>query len=173
MGMIMRIARCPHAAFTCLLALALTTACGGRDAAKDADPSAEASAESEGSAEAEAAPAPAADPSAATNAPLTAADIDVWQKGMAGELEAVRAAAAKMKSAKTENDTLSAMMEVQENATQAAGAKAAGVDLERYKVIHSNLSAAASYMTRTLAASTRPCSPPRSAPSCGSRTRPS
>ena len=146
----MRIARCPHAAFTCLLVLALTTACGGGDAAEDADPSAEASTEAEGSAEAEAPPAnpaPAADPSAATNAPLTAADIDVWRKGMAGELEAVRAAGTKMKSAKTESDTLSAMMEVQENATQAAGAKGAGVELERYKVIRSNLSAAVSYLT--------------------------
>ena len=42
------------------------------------------------------------------------------------------------------------MMGVQEMATMEAGAKAAGVDLERYKAIRSNLSSAASYMTPEL-----------------------
>ncbi len=149
----MRLDRRPLALVTGFLALTLTTACGGGDAAEDTDPSAEASAESEVSAEGDAAPATstqAADPSTGTNAPLTVADIDVWQKGMAGELETVRAASARMKSAKTQTDTLSAMLAVQENATQEEGAKAAGVDLERYKVIRSNLLAAASYMTPSI-----------------------
>ena len=84
------------------------------------------------------------------NAPLTPADIDRWERGIAGELEAVRAASAKLKTAKTGEDTLSAMMGVQEMNTVAAGAQAAGVDQERYKVIRSNLSAAAGYLTPEL-----------------------
>ena len=69
---------------------------------------------------------------------------------MAGELEAVHAAAAKLKDAKTGDDTLTAMMGVQDMATSEAGAKAAGVDEERYKLIRSNLSAAASYLAPTI-----------------------
>ncbi|HUR93796.1 MAG TPA: hypothetical protein VMY76_04405 [Gemmatimonadales bacterium] len=137
----------------CLLALILTTACGGREAARDdTDTSAEASAESSGGGDTLSPPAPPA-PAAETNAasaPLAADDIARWEKGMAGELEAVRSASAKLKAAKTGEDTLSAMMGVQETATMDAGAKAAGVDLERYKVIRSNLSAAASYLTPQL-----------------------
>jgi hypothetical protein len=141
----MRFDRFPRAAFACLLALTPAAGCGGRDTANDeADPSADAPAEGE------AAPpsgAPAGDPSAAITAPVTVADLDRWQKGMAGELAAVREGAAKMKSAKTNEDTLSAMMAVQETATREAGAKAAGLELERYGFISSNLSAAASYLT--------------------------
>jgi hypothetical protein len=77
---------------------------------------------------------------------LTVADIDRWEKGMAAELAAVRNASAKIKEAKTGEDSLSAMMGVQETATAEAGAKAAGVDVERYKVIQSTLSSAASYL---------------------------
>ena len=55
-------------------------------------------------------------------------------------------AAAKLKSAKTGEDTLSAMMAVQDMSTAAAGAKASGVDEERYKLIRSDLSAAAGYL---------------------------
>ena len=129
---------------TGLVAAALLAACGGGDKAPDA-------AEAEAAPPAAETPAPAAGSQAdVTNAPLAAADIDRWEKGMAGELEAVRAAADKMKTAKSSEDTLSAMMGVQEMATQEAGAKAAGVELERYKVIRSNLSAAASYMTPEL-----------------------
>lgn len=80
-------------------------------------------------------------------APITTADIERWDKGMAGELKAVQEAAAKMKSAKSGEDTLSAMMGVQETATMGAGATAAGLDLERYKFVRSNLSAAVSYLT--------------------------
>jgi hypothetical protein len=69
---------------------------------------------------------------------------------MAGELGAVQAAADRLKTARSNEDSLSAMMGVQEMATMEAGAKAAGVDPERYKVIRSNLSSAASYMTPEL-----------------------
>jgi hypothetical protein len=42
------------------------------------------------------------------------------------------------------------MMGVQEMATQEVGAKAVGMDLERYKLIRSELSAATSYLTPQL-----------------------
>jgi hypothetical protein len=141
--------RLPRAALACVLALTLS-ACGGGDTDKeDSSPPADeaAGAEDAGSEAAPASPQAADDASATATAPVTVADIDRWQKGMAAELEAVRAGGRKMKEARTNEDTLSAMMAVQENATQEAGAKAAGLDLERYKFIRSELSAAASYMT--------------------------
>ena len=65
---------------------------------------------------------------------------------MTAELEAVQQAAARLKSAKTGEDTLSSMMAMQDLSTVAAGAKAAGVDEERYKLIRSDLSAAAGHL---------------------------
>ena len=131
-----------------LLVLASLAGCGGEKPAPTPDAEADA-------AEAEAAPsAEAATPPPASgnpvNAPLSVEDIDRWKKGMSGELEAVKAAAGKMKTARTADDTMAAMMGVQEMATAEDGAKAAGVDLERYKTIRSNLSSAASYMTPEL-----------------------
>lgn len=69
---------------------------------------------------------------------------------MEGELKAVNEAAAKLKSAKTSEDTLTAMMGVQEMATAEAGAKAAGLDPERYKFVRSSLSAVVGYLTPQL-----------------------
>ncbi len=66
---------------------------------------------------------------------------------MAAELVAVREAGTKLKEARTGEDTLSAMMGVQEMTTTQAGAAAAGVDLERYKSIRSDLSAVAAALT--------------------------
>jgi hypothetical protein len=82
--------------------------------------------------------------------PVTVPDIDSWKRGMAAELEKVREAGANLKEAKTGDDTLSAMMGMQEMATQEAGAKAAGLDLERYKFVNSELSAAVTYLTPAL-----------------------
>lgn len=97
------------------------------------------------------APAPAPDaagqPGGPSSAPLSVEDIERWEKGMAAELAAVQEAGAKLKSAKTGEDTLSALMGVQEMTTTAAGARAAGVDEERYSVVRSDLSAAAAYLT--------------------------
>ena len=123
---------------------ALLVACGQKDtpradAADAADPGdsvAEAPAP-------DAAPAPSSNPTAT---PLGVEDIDRWQRGMTAELEAVHQAAAKLKSAKTGDDTVSSMMAMQDMSTAAAGAKAAGVDEERYKLIRSDLSAAAGYL---------------------------
>ncbi len=123
---------------------ALLVACGGKDTSRtdsaDAADPADSVAEAPNPA---AAPAPSTSP---TTAPLTVADIDRWQRGMTAELDAVHQAAAKLKSAKTGEDTLSAMMAVQDMSTAAAGAKASGVDEERYKLIRSDLSAAAGYL---------------------------
>ncbi len=139
--------RIPRAALACVLALTFT-ACGGGDSdTDDAAPRVDAEARAEEGNE-PARQAPGA--MAGTNAPVTVADIDSWQKGMAAELEAVRAAGARLKEAKTGDDTLSAMMGLQEMATREAGAKAAGLDVERYKFVNSELSAATSYLTPAL-----------------------
>ena len=85
-----------------------------------------------------------------SSAPISVEDIGRWEKGMAAELAAVREAGEKLKSAKTGEDTLSALMGVQEMTTTPAGARAAGVDEERYRSIRSDLSAATSYLTPQL-----------------------
>ena len=66
---------------------------------------------------------------------------------MAGELKAVQEAGARMKTARTNEDSLNAMMGVQEMNTLGAGAQAAGLEQERYKFVRSNLSSVAGYMT--------------------------
>lgn len=81
------------------------------------------------------------------SAPLTPDDIERWDRGMAGEMKAIQDAAATIKTAKTGEDTLSAMMGVQEMATVAAAAQAAGLEQERYKFVRSNLSAVVAYLT--------------------------
>jgi hypothetical protein len=89
----------------------------------------------------ETAPAPATQ-----DAPLTVEDIGRWEKGMAAELAAVKAAGAKLAEARTGEDTLAAVMDVQEMATTPIGAKAAGMDPDRYRAMRSDLSAAVSYL---------------------------
>ncbi len=117
---------------------AVLCGCGSPDpkpnAAEDTTPARAAPAEA----------APAAAPAESGQKPLTVADIDRWDKGMAAELEAVHAAAAKLKQAKTADDTMTAMMGTQDMATLEAGAGAAGVDGERYNLIRSTFSTAAS-----------------------------
>ena len=134
----------PRLASSLLLIVPLMLGCGGKDddtAAEDANGGAAAD---NAPPSTEPAPAPATNPNVA---PLTTADIDRWDKGMAGELKAIEEAGAKIQSARSGEDTLSAMMGVQEMATIGAGAQAAGVELERYKFVRSNLSAVASYLT--------------------------
>lgn len=129
-----------------VLTASLLAGCGGsgeRDADDAADSAAETAAESE-AAESEAAPPPAAAPSAAeqTSAPLAVEDIDRWQRGMEAELTAVREAGAKLRSAKTGADTLSAMMGANDMTTRDAGAAAAGLSSERYQFVRTTLSSA-------------------------------
>ena len=116
--------------------------CGGK-----ADKDAEATAEAQGDT---AVPATAESQAGTVNpitAPLTSDDIARWDKGMAGELKAIQEAGEKIKNARSGEDTLSAMMGVQETATMAAGAQAAGLELERYKFVRSNLSGVVQYLT--------------------------
>jgi len=117
-----------------LAAVAFLTACSRPDKPDTADSAA-------------AAPDTAATTTAATASPanntpasLTADDIDRWQKGMDAELEAVRKAGHDLEAAKTSNDTLTAIMAANEMSTRDAGAKAAGVDPERYQLIRTTLS---------------------------------
>jgi hypothetical protein len=139
--------RLPRAALACVLAFTLT-ACGdgGGDSRSDEAPPGDAGADTGAGSET----APPASNASAGLQPVTVPDIESWKKGMAAELEAVRAAGTKLKEAKTGDDTLSAMMGLQEMATQEAGAKAAGLDLERYKFVNSELSAAVTYLTPEL-----------------------
>ncbi len=139
-----------QAASAGLLAVGLLFACGRKDAQPDVSADT-ASGEESAAQDTSSSAAPAAQPTGnPTSAPLTPADIERWTKGIDGELQAVREAGAKLKSARTSDDTLNAMMGVQEMATVDAGAKAAGVDPERYKFIRSNLSAVVSYLTPSL-----------------------
>jgi hypothetical protein len=140
--------RLPRTVLACLLALTLT-ACGGDgdSRSEEAAPPAEAGADTDAASEAA---LPASDASSGSTQPVTVPDIGSWKKGMAAELAEVRAAGTKLQEAKTADDTLSAMMGMQEMATQEAGAKAAGLELERYKFVNSELSAAVSYLTPEL-----------------------
>ncbi len=126
----------------CLLAALMLAACGGGDKDESRD---EAVADA-----AEDAPAPAPDAGGQSgsdnSAPVSVEDIERWKKGMAAELAAVQAAGAQLQSAKTSEDTLSAMMGVQEMTTTPAGARAAGLADERYNVIRSELSVAVGYL---------------------------
>jgi hypothetical protein len=139
--------RIPRTALACALAVTLN-ACGGGDS--DTDEAAPAAEAADTEAASEAPQVSEAAPSAGTVAPVTVAEIEGWKKGMSAELELVRAAGTKLKEAKTADDTLSAMMGLQEMATWEAGAKAADLDVERYKFVSSELSAAVSYLTPQL-----------------------
>lgn len=129
-----------------LLAAAFVAGCGDKEQDNQTDDAAPAAVE-------EQAPPTSEVQAAAGNpvaAPLTTDDIGRWEKGMAGEMKAVQDAATKMKAARTSEDTLNAMMGVQEMSTWAAGAQAAGLDQERYKFVRSNLSAVVGYLTPSL-----------------------
>jgi hypothetical protein len=127
-----------------LLTLLFLAGCGGGEGQKETHDAAAAGAAGD-------APAPAPDAASqsgnSSSAPLSVDDIERWEKGMAAELAAVQEAGAKLESAKTGEDTLSALMAVQEMTTTPAGARAAGVDEERYNVVRSDLSAAVAYLT--------------------------
>ena len=120
--------------------------CGTRDAKPEADHQVAEAEDATPAEDASAAAAPAAAPADDGQKPLTVADIDRWDKGMAAELEAVHAAATKLKEAKTADDTLTAMTATQDMSTLEAGAQAAGVDRERYNLIRSTFSSAAGYL---------------------------
>jgi hypothetical protein len=104
-------------------------------------PAAGSEAAAEASAEAPAAqPAPAA-PSDPQPAQLTTADLDAYEKGVLAQIEAVRKSSERLKTAKTANDTLSAIGDALPANTQQIGAQAAGMDLERWKVVSGQIEA--------------------------------
>ena len=126
---------------TLLLTALILAACGG-DApdrgTPESDPQAQAPEDTS---------AGAGEASDQASLPVTVADIDRWKKGMEAELAVVQASGEKLRSAKSGEDTLSALMGVQEMATIPAGARAAGIGEDRYKTVRSNLSAAVAYLT--------------------------
>jgi hypothetical protein len=136
----------PLAAALLTLAVAAPLACGKR-ADKDADTaSAAQSADAESAdstASSGAAPAPAASESPA-DAPITAADIDAYERGLAAELAAVRKAQEQMRGAKSANDTLEAMTASLDMQTQPEAAKAAGISVDRYRYLNTVLGGAIS-----------------------------
>ena len=127
------------------LLLAGLYACG-HDAKSDADAAAAASEDATPAQDASIDTAPSAAPADPGQKPVTVADIERWSQGMAAELQAVNAAAAKLKQAKTAEDTSNAMAGMLDTETLAAGAQAAGVDGERYNLIRSTFSTAAGYL---------------------------
>jgi len=140
-----RSSRALTAVVSLTLALVATSAsaCAGNksDDAADADSTAVATAATAATAGAPS-NAPATTPAASsqpTNAPLEAADIDRWQRGMQGELEAVHKAGEAMRNAKNMNDSTSALFAANESSTLAAGAAAAGVSEARYQTIRTTL----------------------------------
>ncbi|HEX6575884.1 MAG TPA: hypothetical protein VF042_13020, partial [Gemmatimonadaceae bacterium] len=81
-------------------------------------------------------------PGTGNAAPVTVEDIDRWQRGMEAELKAVQDAGVKLKAARNSQDTLDAMIGANEMSTLEAGARAAGLDPERYKFVRTALSSA-------------------------------
>src|SRR5690606_5688417 len=90
---------------------------------------------------------PPASNAGADTAPLTVADVERWERGMQAELEAVEEAERSFGQARNAEDTLNAMTAANETATLEAGARAAGVNVERYRFIRRNLSNAVKNLT--------------------------
>ena len=149
--------RCPRLC-TGLTSFVLLTlilaACGGKDpdsSTDDESASADSAAEAATPQSETVSPGQTSEPAAnAVTAPLTRDDIARWEKGIEGEMDAVRQASTKLQNARTGEDTIAAMMGVQEMATLEAGAGAAGLEPERYKFVRSNLSAVVQILTPAL-----------------------
>lgn len=117
--------------------LPLTYACGGGGDATD-------SAVADTAAAVDTASLGAVAPSAgsAVDAPLSPSDIDAFERGLRAELEAVNKAIADKAAAKSGTDTLSAIMGATEQQTVEAGARAAGLTVDRYRTIVNAISGA-------------------------------
>ncbi len=113
-------------------------ACAGGDREEPAADSAIATVDD--SAAAATPPADAAPASESDDAPLGAADLDRWQKGMEAELKAVQEAGAKLAAARSGLDSVAAVGATIESSTREAGAAAAGVTPDRYLEIRGTLS---------------------------------
>ncbi len=73
--------------------------------------------------------------SEAVDAPLAVADIERWERGQRAEMEEVEKSLEKLKSAKTGMDSASAQLGAMEMSTIEAGARAAGLSVDRYRRI--------------------------------------
>ena len=139
-------------AFSAVLAtVCVIAACSGGESTEETAATADAADAGEGGEggedAAEAAAAPATSTAEMTaEASMTVADIDRWQKGMVAELAAVRDAGKQLKAARTGTDSISAIMAANETSTRGPGARAAGVDENRYGLIASTLSSIVRYM---------------------------
>lgn len=72
----------------------------------------------------------------AVDAPMTVEDVDRYERGVKAEIDAARKAVEDRKRARTSNDSLSAQFAALEQATVEAGARAAGVSVERYRALN-------------------------------------
>jgi len=108
-------------ALTALVISVLALGCGKKAADSSSTDTSDRSGTSMAAPGDSAAGGPAAlSPSTRASTPLTVTDVQRWERGMEGELEAVQAAAAKMHSARSGEDSLNAMMGVQEMSTLSA-----------------------------------------------------
>jgi len=71
------------------------------------------------------------------DAPVTAADIDLYERALTAEIAEVRKALDKRRSAKTSTDTLAAMSAALDMNTTPAAAEKAGIPVERYRYLES------------------------------------
>jgi len=123
------------------LSLVAVAACGhSRDAATDSTAAATDSTPPATAPSTSAAVTPASSSAASTDAPITVADIDAWQKGMTAELTAVQDAGTARQNAKNATDTLNAMFGANDMSTRPAGAKGAGMSEARYQYVSNKLS---------------------------------
>ena len=120
----------------------LVVSCGG-DANTEEEAAVDDATES---ATGEAAPAATTDTEPAT-APIKVEDIDRWQRGLAGELEAVQEAGRRFREAKTGTDSANAAGGALDMATVGAGARAAGLSEDRYQFVRTTLSTAVGYLS--------------------------
>ena len=85
---------------------------------------------------------------AESGAPITAADLDAYERGMQKEKEIVEEIVKKAENATSDGDQMQLMMAAMEDQTIDDGAQAAGLSLERYRDLRNR-------MTNMLGASSR------------------
>jgi hypothetical protein len=126
-----------------LVLATVVASCG----AGDAGTAEESTAADDQSAGAEPAPPAPAVPGESATAPIKVEDIDRWQRGLAGELEAVQEAGRRFREARTGTDSVNAAAGALDMATVGAGARAAGLSEDRYQFVRSTLSTAVGYLS--------------------------
>ena len=131
------------------LALALPLACGkgddaertAGDSAADVDDGAGAESAAVTDSSSSGAATAAADAPNPVTAPVTAEDFDRYERGLAAEIAAVRKAIEDRRAAKSSTDSLTAQFAALESGTKDAGARAAGLSVDRYRYLDQELGA--------------------------------